>query len=119
MDYIKTTFSLLVTTLYSMSSMEWKVDFCFLDNYIKKINFNVILLFINHYSKKHDVVIRFSLPQRENNQMVQFIFSLKLIFLLESRSYLIVILLLKKKKSSAHPILFNDQAKQNKPKKKL
>jgi len=38
MDYIKTTFSLLVTTLYSMSSMEWKVDFCFSDNYIYKKN---------------------------------------------------------------------------------
>jgi hypothetical protein len=29
MNYIKTTFSLLVRTLYFMSSIQWKVDFCF------------------------------------------------------------------------------------------
>jgi hypothetical protein len=37
MDYIKIIFSLLITTLYSTSSMQWNVDFFFQDNYSKKI----------------------------------------------------------------------------------
>jgi hypothetical protein len=47
MDYIKTTFSLLVTTLY----------------YSKNNNFNVVLLSIDHFSRKHDVATRFSPSQ--------------------------------------------------------
>jgi hypothetical protein len=36
MNYIKTTFSLLISTLYSMSNMQWNMDFCYLNNYNDK-----------------------------------------------------------------------------------
>jgi hypothetical protein len=74
MDYIKATFSLLVTTLYFMFSMQWKADFCFKDNSNKRNHFNVVLLSIDHYNRKHDVVAWFSLLQKENNQMVKVFF---------------------------------------------
>ncbi len=36
LNHIKTTFSLLVATLYFMSSMQWNIYFCSLNNYSKK-----------------------------------------------------------------------------------
>lgn len=52
--------------------MQWKVDYCFKNNCSKTSHFNVVLLSIDHYSRKHDVATRFSHPQGENNQMVGF-----------------------------------------------
>jgi hypothetical protein len=66
MDYIKTIFSLLVTTLYSMSSMHGRLIF-FLKKIIVKKSFQCVLFFIDDFNRKHDVVAWFSPLQGENN----------------------------------------------------
>jgi hypothetical protein len=104
MDYIKTKFSLLVTTLYLCLVCNGRLIFVFKAILIKKKNhFNVILLSIDHFSRKHDVVARFSLPQGENNQMVGFFlfigikFFIKIRWLLDCLFIKEMILLLKKR----------------------
>jgi hypothetical protein len=52
MNYIKITFSLLVTTLYFMVNMQWNMDFCSLNKFlINKSHFNVVFFSIGYSNK--------------------------------------------------------------------
>jgi hypothetical protein len=60
LNYIKIKFSLLVTTLYFMSSMQWKMDFVLKTILINKSHLNVFLFSTGHHSKDNYVAIQFS-----------------------------------------------------------
>jgi len=60
MNYIKTTFPLLVTTFYSMFSIPCNMDLCYLYNFSEEKLFYVLLLSIDHYNRKNYVASRFS-----------------------------------------------------------
>ncbi len=117
MNYINTTFSLLITTLYSMFSMQWNMDFFKKTIPVKKSHFNVVLFSIDHSNRKIYVTNRLSPPQGENNQMVVCVF-----FSLKSSGHLITLFWkrrvssLGKGKSNGHSILLNAQAREKKKK---
>jgi len=50
------------------------MDFCSLNNYSKKNHLNVVLLSINHSSRKNYVAAQFSSLQGEKNPMVVYVF---------------------------------------------
>jgi hypothetical protein len=51
-----------------MSSMQWNMDFCSLENfYFKKNHLNVVLFFIGHSNRENYAATWFSPPQGGKN----------------------------------------------------
>jgi hypothetical protein len=57
LDYIKSTFSLLVITLYFMFNMQWNMNFCSFKGFNKEKTYQCNFFLVGHSNKENYVAV--------------------------------------------------------------